>query len=95
MTYIYDYMFHLLKEYGKLLKYKPSVPSGCLQVCSETMACNASFKNKFWKLNSYVKSPSKTSPCSIPPAYDPHHLQTYLTTKDELLRDVEGLGRVG
>ncbi|CAO2835097.1 unnamed protein product [Amaranthus hypochondriacus] len=95
MTYIYDYMFHLLNEYGKLLKYRPSVPSGAVEVCSETMACKVSSKNKEWKLNSFVKSPSKTIPCSIPPPYHPHHLQTYLTTKDELLRDVEGLGRVG
>ncbi|CAK9180083.1 unnamed protein product, partial [Ilex paraguariensis] len=41
MEYVYDYMFHLLNEYAKLLKYKPTVPPGAVEVCSETMVCNA------------------------------------------------------
>ncbi|XP_021717486.1 O-glucosyltransferase rumi homolog [Chenopodium quinoa] len=95
MKYIYDYMFHLLNEYGKLMKYKPTIPPNAVEVCTETMACKTSLKDKEWKLNSLVKAPSQTSPCSIPPAYDPHHLQTFLKTKEEILRDVEGLSRVG
>ncbi|KNA04576.1 hypothetical protein SOVF_198420 [Spinacia oleracea] len=95
MKYVYDYMFHLLNEYGKLMKYKPTIPPKAVQVCSETMACKASGKEKQWKLNSLVKAPSQTSPCTIPPPYDTHHLHKYLNTKEEILRDVEGLSRVG
>ncbi|KMT20627.1 hypothetical protein BVRB_1g006050 [Beta vulgaris subsp. vulgaris] len=95
MKNVYDYMFHLLNEYGKLLNYKPNVPPGAVEVCSETMACKALGKEKQWKINSLVKAPSQTSPCKIPPAYNPHRLQTFLSTKQEILMDIEGLARIG
>lgn len=95
MKYIYDYMYHLLNEYGNLMKYKPSVPPEAVEVCSETLACRASGKQKQWKYDTLVKAPSQTSPCTIPPAYEAHHLQKFLYTKEEILRDVEGLARVG
>ncbi|CAL5375465.1 unnamed protein product [Camellia sinensis] len=40
MKSVYDYMFHLLYQYGTLLKYKPTVPEGSIEVCLETMACS-------------------------------------------------------
>ncbi|KAI3680344.1 hypothetical protein L2E82_50447 [Cichorium intybus] len=39
MEHVYDYMFHLLTGYSKLLKYKPTVPENATELCSETMAC--------------------------------------------------------
>ncbi|KAI8019691.1 hypothetical protein LOK49_LG04G02708 [Camellia lanceoleosa] len=38
MKNVYDYMFHLLYGYGKLLKYKPTVRKDRLK-CVETMEC--------------------------------------------------------
>ncbi|KAL9245348.1 hypothetical protein vseg_019010 [Gypsophila vaccaria] len=40
MKHVYDYMYHLLNEYAKLLKYKPSVPQGALELCSKTFVCS-------------------------------------------------------
>ncbi|KAF5946299.1 hypothetical protein HYC85_016527 [Camellia sinensis] len=55
MKSVYDYMFHLLYEYGKLLKYKPTVPEGSVEVCLETMACSGPELEKTFKMNSMVR----------------------------------------
>ncbi|KAL2892239.1 O-glucosyltransferase rumi-like protein [Bienertia sinuspersici] len=95
MRYIYDYMYHLLSEYGKLMKYRPSIPSNAIEICSEAMACNTIGKEKKWKFDSLIKAPSQTSPCSLPSAYHPQILKKFLSTKQEISRDVEGLEGVG
>ena len=41
MDYIYDYMLHLLTEYAKLLRYKPTIPENAVEICTESMACPA------------------------------------------------------
>ncbi|KAA8520812.1 hypothetical protein F0562_011485 [Nyssa sinensis] len=74
MDYVYDYMFHLLNEYAKLLKFKPEVPDKAVEFCSETMACPADGIEKRFMMESLVKGPSITSPCTIPPPYDPQAL---------------------
>ena len=70
MDFVYDYMFHLLSEYSKLLKFEPTIPVGAHEVCSETMACQEG--NKFWRIKNFmvesmVKSPRNTLPCTMPP----------------------------
>ncbi|KAK4578304.1 hypothetical protein RGQ29_028429 [Quercus rubra] len=70
MDFVYDYMFHLLSEYSKLLKFEPTIPLGAHEVCSETMACQEG--NKFWRIKNFmvesmVKSPRNTLPCTMPP----------------------------
>ncbi|KAH7850223.1 hypothetical protein Vadar_029453 [Vaccinium darrowii] len=57
MKHVYDYMFHLLYSYGKLLKYQPTVPEGAVEVRSETHAGSNSVLEKF-KINSAVKDPA-------------------------------------
>ncbi|EXC27339.1 hypothetical protein L484_001075 [Morus notabilis] len=41
MEYVYDYMFHLLNEYAKLLQFKPTIPQNAVEFCSESMAFTA------------------------------------------------------
>ena len=38
MEYIYDYMFHLLNQYSKLLTFKPTVPPNATELLSESLA---------------------------------------------------------
>ncbi|XP_029130220.1 uncharacterized protein LOC109813382 [Cajanus cajan] len=40
MKFVYDYMFHLLNSYAKLLKFKPTIPPGAVEFCPESMACS-------------------------------------------------------
>ncbi|KAI6707627.1 hypothetical protein NL676_010589 [Syzygium grande] len=89
MKNVYDYMFHLLTGYGKLLTYKPEIPPGAIEYCAETMACPA--KGLFRKnmLESMVKSPSDSPPCTLPPPYEPGELQAFLGRKESVSRQVE------
>ena len=90
MKNVYDYMYHVLIEYAKLLKYKPTVLEGAVEVCSETLACSdkGGFKKKS-KLYSMVNGPSNTSPCTMPPRYDSSTLKAFLERKGKLTRQVE------
>lgn len=89
MEYIYDYMFHLLNEYGKLFTFKPSVPPGAVELCSETMACLANGTWKKFMEDSMVKSPAASAPCAMPPPFDPSSLRAFLETKDKSIKQVE------
>ncbi|OVA06882.1 Lipopolysaccharide-modifying protein [Macleaya cordata] len=89
MDYVYDYMFHLLNEYAKLLRYKPTIPPKAVELCSETMACPANGFTKKFMMESMVKYPSDTGPCTIPPPFDPPYLQAFIKQKEDTIRKVE------
>ncbi|KAJ7962355.1 O-glucosyltransferase rumi-like [Quillaja saponaria] len=89
MDYVYDYMFHVLNEYSKLLRFKPTVPPGAVELCSETMACPATGVMRKFMEDSMVKSPSGSSPCNIPPPYDPSTLEEFIKKKSNLTRQVQ------
>lgn len=89
MDYVYDYMFHLLNEYAKLLTFKPSIPEKAIELCSETMACRARGLEKKFMMESLVKGPSDTSPCTMLPPYDPSSLHTIFRRKEDSIKQVE------
>ncbi|KAF5733036.1 O-glucosyltransferase rumi [Tripterygium wilfordii] len=89
MENVYDYMFHLLREYAKLLKYKPSIPSGAEEVCSETMACSQVGLWRKYMEESMVKCPSDKPPCIILPPYEPKALQAIIGEKERTERQLE------
>ncbi|GKU88196.1 hypothetical protein SLEP1_g2490 [Rubroshorea leprosula] len=89
MDYIYDYMFHLLNEYAKLLRFKPKVPRGATMLCAEIMACHESGNWKKFKEESLVTSPRDTVPCAMPPPYNATELREFLDTKTNSVRQVE------
>lgn len=71
MDYVYDYMYHLLTGYAKLLQFKPEIPQNAMEICSETMACPRSGNERKFMTESLVKHPAETGPCTMPPPYDP------------------------
>ncbi|CAI9764841.1 unnamed protein product [Fraxinus pennsylvanica] len=91
MKYIYDYMFHLLNEYSKLLKYKPAVPKGAVEVCSETMVCSVEGLKKKLRIDSMVKGPADSSPCTLPSSHYRAELEDFLEMKDNLTKQVKML----
>ncbi|XP_022896351.1 protein O-glucosyltransferase 1-like [Olea europaea var. sylvestris] len=95
MKYVYDYMFHLLNEYSKLLKYKPSVPLRAIEVCSETMVCSVEGSIKKFRINSMVKDPVNSSPCTMPSPYYPAELEDFLGRKQNLTQQVRTLEESG
>ncbi|XP_010273071.1 PREDICTED: O-glucosyltransferase rumi-like [Nelumbo nucifera] len=89
MEFVYDYMFHLLSQYSKLLTYKPTIPPHAVELCSEVMACPAAGLNKEFMMESMVKGPANKTPCTLPPPFDPPALEAFLKHKENLTSQVE------
>ncbi|CAI9302436.1 unnamed protein product [Lactuca saligna] len=89
MDNVYDYMFHLLTGYSKLLKYKPTIPDNAIELCSETMACTSEGLAKRFMEESIVKGPTDVGPCTMQTPYDPQTLNSILERKDNLVKQVE------
>ncbi|KAK9927244.1 hypothetical protein M0R45_024437 [Rubus argutus] len=89
MDFVYDYMFHLLNEYAKLLRFEPRVPEGATHLCSESLACPADESEKKFMTESLVKCPSVTNPCTMPPPYEPQALGNFYRNNINLIKQVE------
>lgn len=89
MEYIYDYIFHLLNEYSKLFKFRPTIPPSAIELCSEALACPADGNWRKFMEESLEKSPSHTNPCTLPPPYDPAALKAFNDEKTKLTKEVK------
>ncbi|KAL0927210.1 hypothetical protein M5K25_001372 [Dendrobium thyrsiflorum] len=89
MDYVYDYMFHLLNEYAKLLKFKPTKSRRAIELCAETMACSAQNLTKQFMMDSMVKSPHASPPCSLSPPFSPVELRVLQRRKANSIKQVE------
>ncbi|KAK9065480.1 hypothetical protein SSX86_014881 [Deinandra increscens subsp. villosa] len=89
MDYVYDYMLHLLTEYAKLLKFKPTVPPNAIELCSESMACNANGNQRKFMEDSLVHYPTNTIPCTMPPPYGPSTIKSIIDNKTNAIKQVE------
>lgn len=88
MEYVYDYSFHLLNEYAKLLKYKPTIPEGAVETCSEALVCSVKGQKRRYRKHSMVKSPSDSLPCILPPSYEQSAFRAFLERKENLTNQV-------
>ncbi|KAJ3675698.1 hypothetical protein LUZ60_004740 [Juncus effusus] len=66
MDYVYDYMYHLLVEYSKLLDFKPTPPLTAHEVCDSALLCVASERERQF-LERASASPSMKHPCVLTP----------------------------
>lgn len=82
-------MFHLLNEYAKLLKFKPSVPPNAVEYCSESMACEAQGLQKTFMMDSMEKGPAFRNPCTMPPPYDSTTLSAMKKQQHDAIKTVE------
>lgn len=89
MEYVYDYMFHLLTNYANLLKFKPRIPEGAVEVYSETMARRHRGLWKKFMAETLVNFPSVTLPCTMPPPYESRTLEAFIESKETITRQVE------
>ncbi|KAI9073734.1 hypothetical protein K1719_015962 [Acacia pycnantha] len=62
MKYVYDYMLHVLTEYARLMRFKPVIPEGAVEMCSEVKDCDMEGVWKEYLNESRVESPSAESP---------------------------------
>ncbi|PON51699.1 Lipopolysaccharide-modifying protein, partial [Parasponia andersonii] len=89
MEYVYDFMFHALNEYAKLLKFEPTIPPKATELCSELMACEANGLAREFMMESMVTGPADSSPCTMPPPYDPSSLSSLLERETNSTKEVE------
>lgn len=89
MELVYDYIFHLLNEYAKLLRFEPTLPEHATELCAESMACEAEGIEKQFMMESLVKGPSDVNPCQLPPPYDPISLYSLQRRKKNSIMQVE------
>ncbi|KAJ0814612.1 putative protein xylosyltransferase [Helianthus annuus] len=89
MEYVYDYMLHLLTEYAKLLKFKPTLPPNAVELCSESMVCFADGKWRRFMEDSLVRYPTSATPCTMPPPYDPTTIKAIIDNRRSSIKQVE------
>ncbi|KAF7009991.1 hypothetical protein CFC21_024469 [Triticum aestivum] len=89
MDHVYDYMLHLLTEYAKLLKFKPTKPPEAVEVCPESLVCQAEGTEKKFLMESMVKSAYDSGPCDLPPPFNPQELTMLKQRKENSIRQVE------
>jgi len=93
MDYVYDYMFHLLNEYAKLFTYKPSISGNATELCVESMVCEAEGLKKAFMMESLVKGPANTNPCTMPAPFEPPSLYAELQRKESSIQQVDSWER--
>ncbi|CAO2190205.1 unnamed protein product [Urochloa humidicola] len=72
MDYVYDYMLHLLTEYAKRLRYKPTVPEKAVELCAEALACGRRGRDdrEFeFMMESRERYVADYQPCTLPPPF--------------------------
>lgn len=89
MDRVYDYMFHLINEYSKLLDFKPVRPSSSLEVFKESLLCLADMKQrKLLEKSTAHTSPSP--PCSLP-LPDSNFINNWIQRKKKTIKDMEDI----
>lgn len=87
MDGIYDYMYHLINEYSKLLDFKPVRPQNALEVCYDSLLCYADEKKRSF-LERSTAYPSLSPPCRLPP-HDDNVIQSWIEKKSKIIQETE------
>ncbi|XP_062192295.1 uncharacterized protein LOC133895795 [Phragmites australis] len=89
MDYVYDYMLHLLTEYARLLRYRPTVPEKAVELRPETIACPADGRDRDFMMESMERYVADYEPCTLPPPFTAQELRDMAHRDDELRRKVQ------
>ncbi|CAM0910649.1 unnamed protein product [Alopecurus aequalis] len=85
MEHVYEYMLHVLTQYAALLRYKPTVPPGAVELCPESMACPRSGREREFMIESREKYVASHEPCTLPPPFTADEVRE-MAVKDEGVR---------
>ncbi|KAI5066852.1 hypothetical protein GOP47_0017380 [Adiantum capillus-veneris] len=67
MKHVYDYMLHVLLEYGKLLDFEPIPGNNMKEVCVDAFLCQAPEQERVLYKESMVHDASEEPPCFLSP----------------------------
>lgn len=87
MDQVYDYMFHLITEYSKLLDFKPVPPSSAQEVCMESLLCLADPEQRQF-LERSIALPSPDPPCNLQPAKS-NVIKSLIDHKKRIIKDIK------
>uniref|UniRef100_A0A453CF90 Glycosyl transferase CAP10 domain-containing protein n=3 Tax=Aegilops tauschii subsp. strangulata TaxID=200361 RepID=A0A453CF90_AEGTS len=89
MDNVYDYMFHLLSEYARLLRYRPTVPDGAVEVTVRSMARGRRGLEREFMAGTAVNVSGSAEPCELPLPFGSEELETLRRRKADAARRVE------
>uniref|UniRef100_A0A0A9BII1 Uncharacterized protein n=1 Tax=Arundo donax TaxID=35708 RepID=A0A0A9BII1_ARUDO len=89
MDRVYDYMLHLLTEYAKLLRYKPAVPRGAVEVTVESITQGRRGLERQFMMDTMVNGWSDDGPCRQQQPFSPEELETLQRARADVVRQVE------
>ncbi|KAL6839588.1 hypothetical protein ACP4OV_030527 [Aristida adscensionis] len=89
LDYIYDYMLHLLTEYAKLLRYKPTIPENAVEICTESLACPATGLHRECMTDTMERHVAGFEPCTLPPPFTAKEVKEIADREAEALKKVE------
>ena len=89
MDKVYDYMFHTLNEYSKLLTFKPTIPPNATEISLNDLACPTEGLAAKSMMDTLIKRPSFSSPCFLLPPFSPFALDYIRTRKDIPIKQID------
>ncbi|KAL5214609.1 hypothetical protein ABZP36_003761 [Zizania latifolia] len=89
MDHVYDYMLHLLIEYAKLQRFTPTKPPEAVEICPESLACQAEGLEKEFLMESMVRSAHDAGPCDLPPPFNPQELTILKQRKGNSIKQIQ------
>lgn len=75
MDNVYDYMFHLLSECAKLLRYRPPVPDGAVEVTVRSMTRGRRGLEREFMVGTAVNVSGSAEPCQLPSPFGSEELE--------------------
>ncbi|KAK3035455.1 hypothetical protein RJ639_032880 [Escallonia herrerae] len=89
MDRVYDYMYHLIVEYSKLLDFTPVQPSSADEVCVDSLLCFAEDKQREF-LGRSTAFPSSDPPCRLQPS-NKDLIKAMVKKKTKIIEDAQVL----
>nr|CAB3465614.1 unnamed protein product [Digitaria exilis] len=91
MDYVYDYMLHLLTQYARLLRYKPTVPENATELCLDSMACSARGRAREFMIESMEKYVADYEPCTLPQPFTADEVKELAQTDEDVRSKVKAM----
>ncbi|CAL4939803.1 unnamed protein product [Urochloa decumbens] len=88
MENVYDYMLHVLTEYARLLRYKPTVPENAVELCSEHVACPTGARAREFMMESRERHVADYEPCTLPPPFTAEEIREMARWEDDVRSEI-------
>ncbi|CAL4931421.1 unnamed protein product [Urochloa decumbens] len=84
----YDYMLHVLTEYARLLRYKPTVPENAVELCSEHVACPTGARAREFMMEPRERHVADYEPCTLPPPFTAEEIREMARWEDDVRSEI-------